>query len=132
MLNAAAWTIVSHPEFERDLYTLALELAQHAAETASGNWAILNTLGVAQYRAGRHERAVETLTRSDSLYVEAGRPEQPANWAFIAMSRQQLGHTQKARAALTKLHELMNNAENAASAENRQFLEEAVELIGAD
>ena len=52
---------------------------------------MLNTLGVAQYRVGEYEEALNTLRQSDRL--NGGIPE---DLAFIAMSLHQLDEKEQA------------------------------------
>ncbi len=46
-----------------EAYRLALQQAEAACRLEPGDGAMLNTLGVAQYRAGHYREAVATLTR---------------------------------------------------------------------
>src|SRR5262249_43704795 len=73
----------------------ALDLARHAVELTPDRALYLNTLGVARYRAGRLTEAVATLEKS----LAAGKGESDAfDLFFLAMARQQLGQTARARA----------------------------------
>jgi len=67
---------------------------------------LLNTVGVAMFRAARYEQAIEVLRRSDALFAKDGEGEQPADWAFIAMAHWQLNRTQEAREAAAKFRTL--------------------------
>jgi hypothetical protein len=106
------------------------------AETASlnaqqgnpdyGNF--LNTLGVAQYRVGQLERALDTLTRSNQLHGN----RETADLAFLALTQHRLGQTEASRASLKRLREVMITREAAANAENQAFLREAEVLIELD
>jgi hypothetical protein len=86
---------------------------------------ILNTLGVAQYRAGAYRDAVATLEKSNGMR----RTPSPAALAFLVMARFRLGQAQAARDALEKLEAEMKNSNNADDAETQSFLHEARELI---
>jgi tetratricopeptide (TPR) repeat protein len=73
----------------------ALELARKAVALTPGTAIYLNTLGVAQYRAGQHAEAVATLEKS----LAAGKGETDAfDLFFLAMARFQLGQIARARA----------------------------------
>jgi WD40 repeat protein/serine/threonine protein kinase len=123
-LNSAAWRIVRVPNESERQYARALRLAQKAVLT--GYTADrLNTLGVAQYRAGAYRDAVATLEKSSGMR----RAPSPADLAFLAMARFRLGQAQAARAALEKLEAEMKNSNNADEAELQSFLREAQELI---
>ena len=83
VLNAASWSVVSQPGAAPEAYRLALEQAEAACRHEPDKGALLNTLGVAQYRAGHYREAVATLTQSDRLNSEGvlriatGRPGLP-------------------------------------------------------
>ena len=81
-----------------------------------GNGAILNTLGVAQYRAELYREAVATLTQSDRLNSEGGgyatgRPGLPA------LAHHRLGESDQARTVLGRLRALMKKPEHASTSE---------------
>jgi tetratricopeptide (TPR) repeat protein len=92
--NNRAWEFASGPGPRRDL-DRALALARRAVELAPGQAIYLNTLGVAQYRAGRHGEAVSTLAKS----LAAGNGGSDAfDLFFLAMARFKLGQVARARA----------------------------------
>ena len=62
---------------------------------------ILNTLGVAEYRVGRYEDALATLTRSNDLLDAPNY----ADLAFLAMANRQLGRVEEAHAWPERLRE---------------------------
>ncbi len=71
----------------------AVELAKKAVELApeaGGNW---SALGVAQYRTGAWEEAIQALSRS----VELTSGGSPVDWLFLAMGQWQNGHKNQAR-----------------------------------
>jgi serine/threonine protein kinase len=71
-LNEAAWKAVVAPSLAREAYALGLRQAEAAVRLAPGNGKMLNTLGVAQYRAGRYAEALATLTQSAKLNAGGG------------------------------------------------------------
>jgi tetratricopeptide (TPR) repeat protein len=91
--NSLAWCYLTAPEALRDAKA-ALPLAEKAVGLKPGDAMYRNTLGLANYRAGRYREAVETL-----------RPnlDKQAEWAlafdlyFLAMSYHRLGETTRAR-----------------------------------
>ncbi len=85
----------------------------------------LNTLGVAQYRAGRIREAVATLTRSDGL---SGGKE-PADVAFMAMAQLRLGRRDAALITLGRLRVLMRDPALAGAADNVMIGREAEETF---
>jgi tetratricopeptide (TPR) repeat protein len=91
--NSLAWAYLTAPEVLRDAKA-ALPLAEKAARLEPQSATYRNTLGVAQYRAGRYREAVELL-RSNL--------EQQEDWAlaydlyFLAMCHHRLGEPTRAR-----------------------------------
>jgi serine/threonine protein kinase/WD40 repeat protein/Flp pilus assembly protein TadD len=95
-LNNLAWQLATGPPGLRDP-ARALELAWNAASKAPDTAIYLNTLGVAQYRAGRFAEAVATLEKS----LAAGKGQADAfDLFFLAMARSKLGQIARARADL--------------------------------
>jgi hypothetical protein len=127
-LNNAAWDLVKvpgHPETDTDR---ALRLATAACRLKPHEGFLLNTLGVAQYRARQYASAEATLARSNSLQGQ----KEPADLAFLAMAQYQLGRRDLARATLERLRKLLGQSPNLVDAENTGFLHEAVVLIELD
>jgi Flp pilus assembly protein TadD len=128
-LNAAAWKVVKAAGLAREAYALALRQAEAAARLAPGDGTILNTLGVAQYRMGRHADAVATLTQSDKFNAARFKSSIPADLAFLAMAQHQLGRKEQAQATLARLREAMKQLQRANDPESQGFLREAEGLI---
>ena len=135
-LNSASWFIVHQPNSTPAEYKRALQLAQEAVRAAPQDGLILNTLGVAQYRAGHYHEAIETLTESDRINSAAlsgvSRQQQgsmPADLAFLAMAHHQLGLKQQALEWLDKLRESVAREGPRRLSESRWFLQEAEALI---
>jgi WD40 repeat protein len=124
-LNTVSWQVVRQPGAAPGAYDLALRQAEVASRLVPGQTMLLNTLGVAQYRAGQDRAAVATLSQADRLNTEAGRGSLPADLAFLALAHHRLGDAGQARAALGRLRALMKRPEFAANEEFRSFLREA-------
>ncbi len=92
----------------------------------------VKTAGVAFFRLGRHREALELLNQSDELYVGAGKGEQPANWAFIAMAHWQLGEMAEARAAAAKFRSLAAQEEWKDNQEVAGWIKEVDEMVKPD
>ena len=58
-----------------ELLSEALRLAEAACRLEPKHGYYVNTLGVAQYRAGQYAEALATLTRSEPLNTAAGIPD---------------------------------------------------------
>jgi tetratricopeptide (TPR) repeat protein len=93
-INNLAWEMATGPYRERDP-TLSLALARKAVAMAPDQSKFLNTLGVAEYRAGHHAQAIITLERS--LAIGKGQAD-AFDLFFLAMARHQLGQIAQANA----------------------------------
>jgi serine/threonine protein kinase/WD40 repeat protein/Flp pilus assembly protein TadD len=93
LCNALAWSYATAPEAQRDTKE-ALRLAEKAVRLKPYTATYVNTLGLAQYREGRYQQAVDTLLpnlkASDDQYL---------GWDLyvLAMAHHQLGQTALAR-----------------------------------
>ncbi len=91
--NGRAWELANGPEPRREL-DRAVALGRRAADLVPGDAMSLNTLGVALYRSGRYDEAIDTLERS----LAAGRGQTDAfDLFFLAMAHHRLGHRADAR-----------------------------------
>jgi tetratricopeptide (TPR) repeat protein len=127
-IREAAWKVVKTREAGKDAYSRALRQAEVAVNLAPGNGFILNTLGAAQYRAGRYADALATLTKSELLNATK-EGSRPADLAFLAMSRHQLGKKDEAKATLGRLRAVMKQPRWVKDDKSVGFLREAEELI---
>ena len=89
----------------------------------------LNALGIAYYRLGKYEKALEALRRSDPINKTQSQGSIPGDIAFLAMTHQQLGHAKDAQAELQRLRERMKETRWAQDAQSQGFLHEAEELL---
>ena len=116
----------SRPRAAGSDYERGLRLARTACRLEPDSGFFLNTLGVAQYRAGLAAEALATLTRSNALNKE----KEPADLAFLAMAHQRLGHSAKARHARPASRRDRQAGPNISqSTENRAFLAEAEAVV---
>jgi WD40 repeat protein len=124
-LNQAAWALVKFANPPEADSRRGLRLAEIACRLEPDNEAILNTLGVAQYRAGQYEKARVTLKRSNRLQGD----RQPADLAFLAMTQHRLNQPEAARATLERLRAVMKDPDIADFDVNQDFLHEAETVI---
>jgi len=123
-MNTLAWLLATFADAEIRNPQRAVELAEQAVELIP-NASNLNTLGVAHYRAGDWQAAIDSLESSEKL--------QPGdnlgfNGIFLAMSHDQLGHQEEAR----KWYEnacAWTEKNRANDEELRRFRTEAEELL---
>jgi hypothetical protein len=125
-LNLESWDVVKLAGQSEAAYQTALRKAEEATRLMVDYGGVLNTLGVAQYRAGLVREALATLTRSNEL--NAGNLISDA--IFAAMCRQKLGQTNQARAALDQIRQKSKNGQiQKLDQDDRLFLREAELLI---
>jgi hypothetical protein len=128
-LNYVAWELVKLPDRPDADFRRGLRLSETLCQLAPHIGAYLNTLGVAQYRAGQSEKALATLSRSNQLNGN----REPADLAFLAMAQQRLGEVEAARQTITRLRAVVKApARGANTEEDAAFLHEAEALIELD
>jgi tetratricopeptide (TPR) repeat protein len=124
-LNYMAWELVEAPKRPRQEYEMGLLCARSAVELARANWAIANTLVVAQSRVGNWAESLEAGKR---LMVLASGSD--ANDGFvIAMAHWQIGEKDEARKWFDKSVK-WTKEKDPRNAGLRQFWTEAAELLG--
>jgi tetratricopeptide (TPR) repeat protein len=123
--NQLAWSLATCPEPHLRDPAEAVAYARRAAELEPTQGAFWNTLGVAHYRSGEWEAAIEALEQSMAV-----RPQGEASgWFFLAMSQAQLGRTDEARKWYDRATEWME-AHLQDADELKQFRTEAAEVLG--
>jgi eukaryotic-like serine/threonine-protein kinase len=127
--NDASWAVVAAQGRPTEAYVRALLDAEVAVRLAPDDGMILNTLGVARYRAGKFAEALDTLSRSNELNAAGGAESMPADLAFLAMAHHRLGQSTEARAMLEKLRVAMKQVKWKDDPESRGFFREAEALI---
>jgi Flp pilus assembly protein TadD len=128
-LDVLAREVVKLAGGEMSGYRKALRVSEEACRLEPENGDVLNTLGVAYYRVGNYEKALDVLSRSDKINALKYKGSGPADLAFLAMAHQQLGHSKEAEAKLQVLRERMKDPRWAQDAQARGFLHEAEELL---
>jgi tetratricopeptide (TPR) repeat protein len=126
-LNDLAWSLAKQPGGELLDYRRALRYSEEANQIEPGNSAVLNTLGVAQYRAGNYAEAIRFLMRSHEHNSKSENEPQAANVAFLAMSHHALGHAKEAAAFFKQLNKLMSWKNDT---EAKALFKEAQERLG--
>jgi WD40 repeat protein/serine/threonine protein kinase/tetratricopeptide (TPR) repeat protein len=99
--TGATWTCTLSPNSGVDPARI-LRLAEAVlAKSARNHWHV-NQLGVALYRAGRFEQAVERLIEATELSADPYRSNMIHTWFYLAMAHHRLGHADLARRWLDK------------------------------
>jgi WD40 repeat protein len=130
-LDWDTWAVVWKPGNTDDRYRLALRRIEAACRADPDSGERLNTLGVALYRVGQYQKALDTLLRADRLNSEAYSGSLSFDLAFIAMSHHQLGNREQAQVYLKRLRESIKEYPTRSDyrAWSRIFLREAETLI---
>jgi dipeptidyl aminopeptidase/acylaminoacyl peptidase len=128
-LNKKSWEVVRQVNSDAAARERALRQAREACRLEPDNGLYLNTLGVALYRAGQYQAALETLTRSEKLNTAAFKTVVPADLAFQAMAQQRLGKKEAAQQSLARLRQAAKSPRWANDAESQAFLHEAETLV---
>ncbi|MBI3463760.1 MAG: protein kinase, partial [Planctomycetes bacterium] len=107
--SSTIWTCVLASDSVTDLQRL-VQLAELAAATDPKDYALLNTLGIASYRAGKSESAVRKLTEAIGAHERGGGA---VDWLFLAMAHHRLGQTAESREWLDKATTWIDRETNA-------------------
>jgi tetratricopeptide (TPR) repeat protein len=123
--NNDAWRLATDPDPSRRNPDEAVRLARLALALSPDDANFLNTLGVAQYRAGNLPAAIAALERSDRL-----RPASAHNAFFLAMAQARLGHHELAQQWYRKAGEWARRKQSASEiSELTRFREEAAAVL---
>jgi WD40 repeat protein len=125
LLNNASWETVCISGRPASAYRLALRQAEAAARCFPDHPEYLNTLGIAQYRAGKVRQGLATLEGAEKRRAELAQGPDPHNLAFLALTHWRLGHPHRAQAALRKCRALMRLPERSRDEDGKLFLVEA-------
>ncbi len=91
--NNLAWLLATSSNESLRNPSHAVELAQKAVELDPKLPGVFNTLGVAQYRVGDWEGAIQSLQKG----IKNGDGGNAFDWFFLAMANQRLGRNAEAR-----------------------------------
>jgi tetratricopeptide (TPR) repeat protein len=125
--NSLAWFMATCPDSHLRDPRRAVELATRAVALGPGEPHFRNTLGVALYRGGQLQAAIQTLSKS----MEISKGGDSLDWFFLAMAYWQLGEKRKAREWCDRGMQWMDK-NRPQDVELRRFRGEAATLLGAD
>ena len=128
-LDGASRAVASRPGALPSAYGLAVERAEVACRLMPFQGSYQTTLGMALYRLGKYQEALTTLTHADELNQEAPGGSVPADLAFLAMTRYQIGERDQARASLAQLRDMSQKPNWARNQEAQRLLKEAEALM---
>jgi serine/threonine protein kinase/tetratricopeptide (TPR) repeat protein len=124
-MNALAWYLVSTRDRAQWRPLEAVELAQRALKTSSNIDWVWNTLGLAEYRAGHMDEAIEALNRA----VKSDGDTDPTNFFFLAMAHWRRGDKDEGQRFLQKGADIARNR-MVNHPEWRMFWVEAAAVLG--
>jgi len=124
-LNALAWGLIVSASRSRGDYDEAVAHARKAVEVEPRNGNYVNTLALAEYRAGHWEESIAASERSMALGSGGG----PSTWFFLALAHGKKGAKGAARKWFDKAVAWTKDKEPNNS-ELCQFWTEAAELLG--
>jgi hypothetical protein len=122
--HQASWAILRQTYLNAFQYRFAHCQAETAYRLAPEQAVYKTSLGVAQYRIGQYQEAVETLTRAGQANKGS-----PANLAFLAMAQYRLKQTSQAEVSLARLREMTKKPEWTGDEQACGFVREAEGLI---
>jgi tetratricopeptide (TPR) repeat protein len=120
-----AWLLATCPDTKVRAPSRAVELAKKAVDLGPKEGVIWNTLGVAHFRAGNWQAAIEALDKSRELRQGGN----SFDWFFLAMAHWQLKHNEEARRWYHQAVQWMEK-NNPKDEELRRFGAEAEQLLG--
>jgi WD40 repeat protein len=124
--HRAARRLVQQKYLNTNQYHFALLQAKAACRLAPDKDLYLTTLGIAQYRDGKYQEALDTLTKA-----EQQSKDMPANLAFLAMAQQRLDQQEQAQVSLSRLREAMKQPTWSQDEEAQGYQREAEEMLSA-
>ena len=132
-LEEQSWEVVILPDQDIDSYREALGKAEMANRLQPNDSFILFELGIAQYRAGAYQDALNTLTRVEKMWENINQPI-IAKFTFIAkaMASHKLGQYEHAEVALQRLRDLRKDLRFADNNRVQAFLAEAEKLLARE
>ena len=127
-LNNQSWEIAKQAKLPAEKYQAAVEMALEANSLNPGRGYVLNTLGIAQYRAQKYQEALATLTHAEKLNAPLYGGVSFRDLVFLAMTHFQLNSKTKAAGLLEKVKALAKT-KKVRNADLERFIKEAETLI---
>lgn len=127
--NSAAWGTIVVPGRPLPEYERALDLAQAAVDAVPDDWAILNTLGLAQYRSQRYAECIRTLHHADERSLAVTGTRRCVNWAILAMAHHELAQDSEAETCFRRAQELSTQEKDSSRDSSMMIVREASERL---
>jgi hypothetical protein len=129
LLNNSAWYAIRYAGITPRDCEHCLDIALEANRLAPTDGMILNTVGVAQYRAGKYKVAIDTLSQSYALNKQERLGLQPADVAFLCMAYAKQNRLPEAREQFAQLKSLLKLKIWRDDVESQFFFKEASEVM---
>jgi WD40 repeat protein len=129
ILWLASWMVSRRPGAQPSEYERALRQAQAGCKDTPEDVGIRRVIGMLQYRLGRYEEAIRTLTECDRLCGKPPFERAPWDQAFIAMAQYCLGRQKEADAAFARMEEMMKEPRWISHPEAETFRREAERVL---
>jgi len=127
MCHELAWLLATCPDPRFRDPAQAIVLAKTAVDRSPGVGTFAATLGLAHYRAGHWDEAIEALEKATQLRASGD----PSVWFFLAMAHWQEGEKDQARQWYDKAVDTMEK-NHSQDDELRRFRAEGAALLGLD
>jgi WD40 repeat protein/Flp pilus assembly protein TadD len=127
-----SWEITTSTDANTEAYRIALEKAELANRLEPNDPSTLCTLGIAQYRVGAYEDALETLRNAEKLRADSGREDDPTTVAFMTMAYHTLGRAEDAKITMDRLRSLFKEGQYDNDFRARDSLIEAEKLFAGE
>ena len=128
-LDIAGRSVATHPGAMASAYQRALEQAETASRVMPYRSGFRVTLGMARYRLGQYNEAVETLSRAQPSGSPRDEAAEAPRLAFLAMAEYRLGRLDRAKTALENFRDVLRRAARAGDEEIVSIRQEAEQLI---
>jgi hypothetical protein len=128
LLRKLSLHVVVQAGMPAEMYELAHQAAQTAAEADPADWRMPLQVAASNYRLGHFERALEGLEGLDP--IPSGNILMHS--AFLAMARHHLGQPQSAREALDVARSRLRDHPEAVTVQERALVDEAARLVDSD
>jgi tetratricopeptide (TPR) repeat protein len=122
-----AWQLATDTNLRQRPPEIAVEFGRKAVELAPEDGKVWNTLGVAQFRAGKWKESINALQKSKDLRKGGD----SFDWFFLAMAHWRLGDKDEARKWYNQGVQWMEKHQPR-NEELRRFRAEAAELLGIE
>ena len=138
-----SWSVTISPDGDVQAYDLARRKAAAACAVVPDSLAFRTALGVAQFRLGRYDEALESLNRAREggitkhpvRYIRNAvvpKGVYPVSLAFLAMTLHQLDRDEDARSELERLHRILKDGQWGHYPDVSSAEQEAQQLIAGD